>query len=68
MTEVTEYNSELKGGQPSNNWPAYGSTVKRHPERPSVALKQTLTEITGPGFANGWSLSLIHILDRASVS
>ncbi|HUE18560.1 MAG TPA: protocatechuate 3,4-dioxygenase subunit beta [Stellaceae bacterium] len=55
MTEVTEYNSELKGGQPSNNWPAYGSTVKRHPERPSVALKQTLTEITGPGFANGWS-------------
>jgi protocatechuate 3,4-dioxygenase beta subunit len=55
MAEIKEYNRERPGGQPANDWPAYASTVKRHPTRPPVALKQTLTEITGPTFADGWT-------------
>jgi protocatechuate 3,4-dioxygenase beta subunit len=55
MTEIREYNHERTGGQPSNDWPAYTSTIKRHPSRPPVALKQTLTEITGPTFTGGWT-------------
>ena len=55
MAEIKEYNHERPGGQPSNDWAAYASTVKRHPLRKPVALKQTLTEITGPVFTNGWT-------------
>ncbi|MGH6968349.1 MAG: protocatechuate 3,4-dioxygenase subunit beta [Stellaceae bacterium] len=55
MTEIREYNPERAGGQPANDWLAYTSTIKRHPQRPPVALKQTLTEITGPTFTSGWT-------------
>ncbi|HYL33732.1 MAG TPA: protocatechuate 3,4-dioxygenase subunit beta [Stellaceae bacterium] len=55
MTEIREYNPERAGGQPSNDWPAYASTIKRHPQQKPVVLKQTLTEITGPTFASGWT-------------
>ena len=55
MTEVREYNHERAGGQPSNDWPAYASTIKRHPQQKPVALNQTLTEITGPTFTGGWT-------------
>ncbi|MGH7918535.1 MAG: protocatechuate 3,4-dioxygenase subunit beta, partial [Candidatus Dormibacteraceae bacterium] len=33
---------------PPLDWPAYKSSVLRHPKRPLVYLPQTLTEITGP--------------------
>jgi len=55
MADIREYNHERTGGQPANDWPAYTSTIKRHPAQKPVALKQTLTEITGPTFANGWT-------------
>src|SRR6202167_2439061 len=55
MAEIKEYNRERSDGQPANDWPAYASTVKRHPTRKPVALKQTLTEITGPTSADGWT-------------
>jgi protocatechuate 3,4-dioxygenase beta subunit len=55
MAEIKEYNRERPGGQPSNDWAAYASTAKRHPLRKPVTLKQTLTEITGPVFTNGWT-------------
>jgi len=55
MAGIKEYNRERAGGQPSNDWAAYASTAKRHPLRKPVALKQTLTEITGPVFTNGWT-------------
>lgn len=55
MADIREYNPERAGGQPSNEWPAYASTIKRHPAQKPVALKQTLTEITGPTFASGWT-------------
>jgi protocatechuate 3,4-dioxygenase beta subunit len=43
------------GTQPPHLDPAYGSTVKRAPQRPPVRLEQTLTEVTGPVFAGGWA-------------
>jgi protocatechuate 3,4-dioxygenase, beta subunit len=55
MTDIREYNHEHAGSQPSNDWPAYNSTIKRHPTRKPVALRQTLTEITGPTFTSGWT-------------
>ncbi|MGH6983570.1 MAG: protocatechuate 3,4-dioxygenase subunit beta [Stellaceae bacterium] len=55
MADIREYNPERAGGQPLNDCPAYTSTIKRHPTQKPVALKQTLTEITGPTFTNGWT-------------
>ncbi|HEV2163267.1 MAG TPA: protocatechuate 3,4-dioxygenase subunit beta [Stellaceae bacterium] len=55
MADIREYNPERAGGQPANDWSAYTSTIKRHPTQKPVALKQTLTEITGPTFTNGWT-------------
>lgn len=55
MADIRAYNPERAGGQPANDWPAYTSTIKRHPTQKPVALKQTLTEITGPTFTNGWT-------------
>ena len=51
--DVKPYNREVPGGQPPNRSPAYGSTAKRAPSRPAVAIDATLTEVTGPGFASG---------------
>jgi protocatechuate 3,4-dioxygenase, beta subunit len=38
---------------PPLDWPAYRSTVLRHPSQPLVALPQRLTELTGPVFGEG---------------
>ena len=43
------------GAQPPYLHPDYGSTVKRAPKNPPIRLEQTLTEITGPVFADGWA-------------
>ena len=41
--------------QPPYLYPDYASTVKRAPNRPPIRFEHTLSEITGPGFADGWA-------------
>ena len=48
MTGLRPYRPIQDGTHPSNDFAAYGSTKLRHPEEPSVAIPQTLSEITGP--------------------
>ena len=36
------------GTQPPNDSPAYRSTGLRHPSRPLVQLRHTVTELSGP--------------------
>ena len=43
------------GVQPPYLHPGYGSTVKRAPKHRPIRLEQTLTEITGPIFTDGWA-------------
>lgn len=43
------------GVQPPHLHPDYGSTVKRAPKHPPRHLEQTLTEVTGPIFTDGWA-------------
>jgi protocatechuate 3,4-dioxygenase beta subunit len=55
MTQHQGYAREHAGGQPPNDYPGYGTTVKRHPTRKAIRLDHTLTEITGPTFESGWA-------------
>jgi protocatechuate 3,4-dioxygenase beta subunit len=55
MTAPLPYNPSKPGAQPRLATPEYGSTVKRAPTRAPLRLDQTLSEITGPGFAGGWA-------------
>lgn len=55
MTDVIDYNRPRPGEQPPYLHPDYTSTVKRAPKRKLVRLEHTLTEVTGPGFADGWA-------------
>jgi len=41
--------------QPPYLYPAYASTVKRAPKKPPIRFEQTLTEVTGPTFGDGWA-------------
>ncbi len=43
------------GTQPPYLHADYGSTVKRAPRNQPIRLDQTLTEVTGPVFADGWA-------------
>ncbi len=43
------------GEQPPYLHPDYGSTVKRAPKHPPIRLDHTLTEVTGPLFADAWA-------------
>ena len=43
------------GGQPPYLHPDYASTVKRAPHHPPIRLEHSLTEVTGPIFADGWA-------------
>ncbi len=54
-TTVRSFAPSAPGVQPPHLHPAYGSTVKRAPQRPPIRLEQTLTEVTGPVFAGGWA-------------
>ena len=49
---VAAYRQAQAGTQPSHLHPAYGSSVKRAPRLPLVAVPHTLTEVTGPRFEN----------------
>ena len=43
------------GAQPPYLHADYGSTRKRAPNHQPIRLEQTLTEVTGPVFADGWA-------------
>src|SRR5436309_14981363 len=43
------------GTQPPYLYPDYQSTVKRSPKRPLIAFEHTLSEVTGPIFADRWA-------------
>jgi protocatechuate 3,4-dioxygenase beta subunit len=54
ITAPLAYAPTLPGAQPPYRHAAYGSTVKRAPLRPPIRLAHTLSEVTGPNFADGW--------------
>jgi protocatechuate 3,4-dioxygenase beta subunit len=54
-TAVRRFAPTIPGTQPPYLYPDYGSTVKRAPQRPPFRLEQTLTEVTGPVFTDGWA-------------
>src|SRR5258706_6598938 len=45
----------LEETQPPSLYPDYGSTIKRSPKRALIRLEHTLSEVTGPGFTDGWA-------------
>jgi protocatechuate 3,4-dioxygenase beta subunit len=49
------------GTQPDNDFPAYGSTHKRHPTQKLLRIPQTVTEISGPRFTSAQFPSIIDI-------
>jgi len=51
MIDLRPFRPPAAGTDPPNDAPAYRSTALRHPARPLVAMKQTITEIAGPSFA-----------------
>jgi protocatechuate 3,4-dioxygenase beta subunit len=46
------YRRPLAGSQPEYSYPAYGSTQRRAPLQSAVAIPTTLSELTGPGWAD----------------
>jgi protocatechuate 3,4-dioxygenase beta subunit len=57
----TPFREITPGTQPPNDFPAYGSTHKRHPKRPLLRIPQTVTEITGPRFSRTQYPSIIDM-------
>jgi protocatechuate 3,4-dioxygenase, beta subunit len=62
--EIRPYARWREDGQPPYLFPDYASTVKRAPRKPPVRLEHSLTEITGPNFADGWAGADIADLTR----
>jgi protocatechuate 3,4-dioxygenase, beta subunit len=54
-TDPRPYASVPPGGQPPYLHAEYGSTVKRAPARKPIRLEHTLSEVTGPSFADFWA-------------
>ena len=54
-TDPRPYAGPPQGGQPPYLHAAYGSTVKRAPSRKPLRLERTLSEVTGPSFADFWA-------------
>ncbi|GIL41620.1 protocatechuate 3,4-dioxygenase subunit beta [Roseiterribacter gracilis] len=48
MTDVLAYRADDGNTHANSLSPAYGSTVRRSPSQPLVAIPHTLTEVTGP--------------------
>jgi protocatechuate 3,4-dioxygenase beta subunit len=46
------YPADALKAHPSNDYPAYQSTGRRHPSRPLVPLAHTLSELTGPVYGH----------------
>ena len=55
MTEIVEYDRPRPGEQPPYLHADYRSTVKRAPQQRLLRLPHTLSEVTGPTFADGWT-------------
>ena len=54
-TTIRPFAAVREGSQPPYLHPPYASTVKRSPKHPPMRLEQTLTEVTGPSFIDGWA-------------
>jgi protocatechuate 3,4-dioxygenase beta subunit len=54
-TSPLPYAPESPGHNPPYLYPGYGSTAKRAPSRQPVRIEHTLSEVTGPGFADLWA-------------
>jgi protocatechuate 3,4-dioxygenase beta subunit len=54
MSEVTGYRRPDAATQPPYDAPAYGSTHRRHPTQPPLALPATLTEVSAPRMSPNW--------------
>jgi protocatechuate 3,4-dioxygenase beta subunit len=53
--EARFYASPPAGTQPPNDFPAYAGSAKRAPKRAPHRIAHTLSERTGPSFADGWA-------------
>ena len=54
-TTIRPFAPVPEGAQPPYLHADYGSTRKRAPNHQPIRLEQTLTEVTGPVFADGWA-------------
>lgn len=54
-TDPAPFARPRSGTQPPALYPDYASTVKRAPNRPPIRFEHTLSEVTGPSFAEGWA-------------
>ena len=54
-SEPLPFTRPAAGAQPPYLYPDYQSTMKRSPKRALVRLEHTLSEVTGPIFADGWA-------------
>jgi protocatechuate 3,4-dioxygenase beta subunit len=55
MTDVAGYERLRPGEDPPYLHRDYGSTVKRAPLQKLLRVEHTISEITGPSFADGWA-------------
>jgi protocatechuate 3,4-dioxygenase, beta subunit len=55
MTEILGYERARPGEEPPYLHRDYGSTVKRAPLQRLLRVEHTLSEVTGPSFADGWA-------------
>ncbi|GAC1534935.1 MAG: protocatechuate 3,4-dioxygenase subunit beta [Candidatus Velthaea sp.] len=55
MSDRDPYVAPAPGTQPRNDFADYRSTLLRAPKRALFPLPQTLSEVTGPTFASGWT-------------
>ncbi len=51
-TGLPHYRSDEPGTHPPHDWPAYRSSMLRHPQQPLRVIAQRLTEVTGPLFGD----------------
>ena len=53
MADPVPYRRDKADEQPPYDYPAYESTIKRHPNQRLVILPHTLSEVTGPVYGHG---------------
>src|SRR5258708_35786253 len=54
-TDPPSFARPRPGTQPPYLYPDYASTVKRAPKRAPIRFEHTLSEVTGPVFADRWA-------------
>ena len=60
MERLGEYRSRNRELHPPPFYPDYKTSVARSPRKPLIALQQSLSEVTGPGFGQ----DMLHPLDN----